>query len=190
MGRILWLDNDVEVIGVLTHRLEGPAITYVRERIEYRGSALASALGKSSALAPLLRTRRRKVRYTVTTGEHVVEKVRTGAEAWAAFSQEPYGAMILGLIMGEDSRYTRPPGLDLFDPRSYLGLDVLRNLRSSEHNAQTPVVILTHVTDQAVLDEARALGVSEVLEKVDTRPSELTDAVERAMAAPAQAAYR
>lgn len=72
-----------------------------------------------------------------------------------------------------------PPGQTDREFGRYPGLDVLHELREV-HGLKTPVVVLTVVTREEVLQELRELGVVDIVRK-PVRPSELKERVERVL---------
>ena len=74
-----------------------------------------------------------------------------------------------------------PPGQTKREFARYPGLDILRELREI-HGVTTPVVALTVVTREEVLQQLKELGIADIVRK-PVRPSELKERVERVLKA-------
>ena len=74
-----------------------------------------------------------------------------------------------------------PPGQIDREFSRYPGLDVLRELREV-HGLKTPVVALTVVTREEILQQLRELGAVDIVRK-PVRPSELKERVKRVLEA-------
>lgn len=72
------------------------------------------------------------------------------------------------------------PGTNNHTFGRYPGLDILRALRDV-HHIKTPVIALTVVTRDEVLEQLRELGVADIIRK-PIRPTELKSRVERILA--------
>jgi CheY-like chemotaxis protein len=102
-------------------------------------------------------------------------RLRTATEALEAVQQIREADLILiDLIL--------PPGQAKDRFGRYAGLDVLRELRKV-HNVKTPVVVLTVVTREDVLEQVEQLDVADIVRK-PVLPSELKGRVERVLGLP------
>lgn len=97
-------------------------------------------------------------------GGYAVETVGDGKRALEAARQAVPHLVLLDLDL---------PGMS--------GLSVLREMRSTEALRTVPVVFLTAAADPRLLDESRALGVSEMLAK-PFRPRLLVQSIEQVLA--------
>ena len=77
---------------------------------------------------------------------HEATIVHRGREALARLGEQPYDAVFLDVLMPEMS-----------------GIEVLRRIRAT--HPTLPVIVITGHAQQEELEEARRLGVSEVIEK-------------------------
>ena len=103
---------------------------------------------------------------------HLFVRLRTATEALEAVEQIREADLILiDLIV--------PPGGAKGRFGRYAGLDVLRELREV-HNVETPAVLLTVVTREEVVEQAKQFNVVDVVRK-PVLPSELKERVERAL---------
>lgn len=69
--------------------------------------------------------------------------------------------------------------LDLMMPKMS-GIDVLTHLRKSPKFKQdTPILILSNLTEKNEIEKAKSLGVKEFLVKANLVPSEIVDAIKK-----------
>jgi CheY-like chemotaxis protein len=97
-------------------------------------------------------------------GGYAVETVGDGVRALEAARQAVPHLVLLDLDL---------PGMS--------GLSVLREMRATEALRTVPVVFLTAAADPRLMDESRALGVSEMLAK-PFRPRLLVQSIEQVLA--------
>lgn len=64
--------------------------------------------------------------------------------------------------------------LDIIMPNTS-GIEILKKLKSNPKTQKIPVVLLSNLTDDKLLDEAMKLGASEYLLKAQISPAELAD---------------
>lgn len=64
--------------------------------------------------------------------------------------------------------------LDVIMPEAN-GVEVLKKLKADPATAKIPVILLSNLTDEKVVDEAIKLGASEYLVKAEISPTQLVD---------------
>lgn len=103
---------------------------------------------------------------------HQFVRLHTVAEALEAVEKiREADLILLDMIL--------PPGQTEREFGRYPGKDVLYELREI-HGVTTPVVALTVVTREEVIQQLKALGVADIVRK-PVRPSELRDRVEKVL---------
>ncbi len=97
------------------------------------------------------------------------------------FTLQKAGFEVLAAADGEEGvahAKTHPDAklmfLDVIMPETN-GVDVLKKLKADPATANIPVVLLSNLTDDKVVDEAMKLGASEYLVKAQISPSQLVD---------------
>lgn len=71
--------------------------------------------------------------------------------------------------------------LDVIMPETN-GVEVLKKLKADPTTANIPVVLLSNLTDEKVVDEAIKLGASEYLVKAEISPTQLVDKAKEILA--------
>jgi len=81
-----------------------------------------------------------------------------------------------GLKLGQDNPDAAIMLLDIMLPKMH-GIDILKNLKSAEATKILPVVILTNLTEENVVQEALHLGAAGYLVKVRFTPPQVVEKV-------------
>ncbi len=71
--------------------------------------------------------------------------------------------------------------LDVIMPETN-GVEVLKKLKIDSNIANIPVILLSNLTDEKVVDEAMKLGASEYLVKAEISPTQLVDKAKEILA--------
>jgi DNA-binding response OmpR family regulator len=82
-----------------------------------------------------------------------------------------------GLHIGQTNQDAKIMLLDIMLPKMH-GVDVLKNLKSNPQTKNLPVVILTNLTEETVMQEALHLGAAGYLVKVRFTPQQVVEKVE------------
>ena len=78
----------------------------------------------------------------------------------------------LGLHLGQDNPDAALMLLDIMLPKMH-GIDILRKLKGDPRTAKLPVVMLTNLTEESVVQEALRLGAAGYLVKVRYTPPQV-----------------
>ena len=91
-----------------------------------------------------------------------VSTTDNGNLAESLLEKEPFSVILLDMMLPDMS-----------------GVDILKNIRSTQnHNTTTPVFILTNNDDKVVIDEVVAAGANEYLLKANYKPKDIVAEVD------------
>ncbi len=99
----------------------------------------------------------------------VVEAVGTGEETVSSLRQNTYDLVLLDLMLPDTN-----------------GIDILRQLQAENIHTKSPVVLLTNLSDEAVLQQGYELGIKGHIIKAQFTPEQIIEKVCAYTSTPAQ----
>jgi len=90
-----------------------------------------------------------------------------------------------GLLLGQNNTDAKLMLLDIMMPKMH-GIEVLKRLKADSATKQIPVVLLTNLTEESVVEEAKRLGACGYMVKMRFTPPEMIEKVKEIIQSIAQ----